>query len=319
MNFWNHHRHDANSLGRPSRRSGRGIALVWTRGPEWRDRSSRVARVQGVKTQAFSPLINRVMGQLAGLRLATVPLLAPAGSLTPLGWPLVRYFEYQGRVFKSSPAGAWLQATQSSYVVSFAACAPLGPPQVHTVVGTSCTMRTADEDQLGSTVAYGARRYSTHARALALMKTALHHEPAVAARSSEVGPAVPVALGDGIVGTEHTSASSWCRRSGACGGVVEWAVGQWRFIADFLGCPSNTSSRVLLPTARAMVALARSHPLPTEPGLVDYGNSCGDPTSLGTVVTWAEGTDVYSTWGGTYKVPMLLAARMQPYEPGPDR
>lgn len=92
---------------------------------------------------------------------------------------------------------------------------------------------------------------------------------------------------------------------------VDWSSGHWRFSDDFSDCNGSLSTDGLLATATAMVTLARSHPLPSAPGLVPVWNACGDPTSYISSVTWLDGKDRYSTSAlDSYSVPMLLAASM---------
>ena len=247
-------------------------------------------------TGAFAPLVNKVMGVLVKPRLTTVPLKAPAGPLSPLGWPFDPMREGQLQ------AGAWVEATPSSYLVTVGACSPFGPPPAHAVVGTSCNGETASGAELGGESNYGAKAYPTDAKALGSLAA-----PAPKGRPS----AVP--LGAGVVGQEYTYRSVSSYKVVIDHRLVDWAVGKWHFRADFSGCPAALAG-ALVPAAKGIRAFADAHPLPTGPGLVVFQNACGDTTSMSGTVTWVAGRDVYSTFAfDSYSVPMLLASMMRPY------
>jgi TolB protein len=178
---------------------------------------------------------------------------------------------------------------------------------VHTVVGTACNISTAHTAQLHSAAQYGAMSYQSRAKALAALKAAPFAGPPALEAKVHRGPSHPVALGNGVVGKEYTTG----------GGQIDWASGQWRFSADYSDCSVSLASNGLLAAAKAMVALARSHPLPDAPGLVAVYDACGDALSYSGSVTWVDGADLYSTDAlGSCSVPMLLAASMQPYVSG---
>jgi hypothetical protein len=256
--------------------------------------------VPGPNTSKFSPLINQIMRQLASLKLTTVPLQAPAGPLGPIGEPVL------GGVL-APHMGAWFQADASSYEVTFADCSPVSPPPVHTVVASNCPDNGASSElAITSVNTYSAKRYHTVATAMAFLQGLLPREG---------GPATQVALGHGVVGQEYRPVASCFPRGAPCGKVVEWGSGRWHFVSNFSRCTLSFFNKDMsLPTARAMVALASSHPLPNAPGVVDFYNNCGTDGSVWATASWAEGSDVYSTSAfGSYSVPMLLAASMRPY------
>jgi hypothetical protein len=248
-------------------------------------------------TGAFAPLINRIMGDIVQLRSTTLPLEAPAGPLSPLGWPFDPTRE------GGLQAGAWVQATPSSYEVTAGACSPFGPPPAHAVVGTSCDGATSSGAEWGGESSYGAKAYPAYGKALGSLAL-----PAPAGRPL----AVPV--GDGVVGQEYSYRTTvgtykvpvdlW---------LIDWTASTCR--ADFSGCPATAlPAGAPVSTAREVVAFARSHPLPLTPGSVLFQDACGDTTSVSGSVTWVQGRDVYSTFAwDSYTVPMLLASMMRPY------
>jgi hypothetical protein len=226
------------------------------------------------------------MGQLSGLRVTTVPLEAPAGPLGQLGWP------FSGTE-NGIAAGAWFQASSSSYTVTIGACSPVPPPSVHAVIATSCSGATASAAGLGGETSFRGVAYKSGAEELAAL-----------ALPAPKGPSEPVALGEGLTGTEYKLGR----------GTVDWTSGRWHFRVDLSGCPANLAAADPLVDARQMIALARSHPLPSGPGSVEFQSACGDPTSTSGSVTWEHDDDVYSTFAlDSYTVPMRLSAAMRPY------
>lgn len=229
------------------------------------------------RSLALSPLIAKVMAQMAHLQLTTVPLEAPVGPLQPVLWPA------------GNQLGAWFQAKPSAYTVTMGICPPSPPPAVHTVAAPPCTGDGAD---ISATVGYAAVAHPSRAAALAVLQL-----------SSPVGSSVRVDLGRGLSGTEY--------RSG--GWVVDWTSGSWHFRVDQSHCgPQNSSGA--LPLAKEMASFASIYPLPKAPGSVVMTSYCGDSTSVGTVVTWAQGADVYFSYQfDSYSKAMFLASQMRPY------
>lgn len=241
----------------------------------------------------FSSFVSKIMGDLAGTRLTTVPLEAPAGSLSGLGWP------FSGATEGKLERGAWFEAAAQSYEVVVGACPPYGVPNVHIVVSNDnpCSQGTTLE-YIGQ-ASYGGTEYASTVAAVAKLRL-----------RPVGGPSVSVRLADGTTGEEFHQGI----------GVVDWTTGRWRFQVDYSRCtPISSGGQSPLATADDMIALARSVPLPAAPGSVVFYDACGDPTSVHSSVTWERGRDVYSTFAfGLYKVPMLLASKMQPYQaPGP--
>lgn len=263
-----------------------------------------------LKKPVFSPLINEIMGQLASSGLTKVTLEAPAGPLGSIVWafPSLRTSPLFPGGTLSSQMGAWLQADASFYQVTFAAraCPPGGPPPVRVVVKARVSAGSfCDGAAMGSTLFYNGRGYGSPAAALATAEKLL---------PTERGPAVRVALGSGMVGDVYSPGTCFPRGS-TCGKVVEWASGRWRFVSDFSGCSLTFNRDWALPVARAMAALARAHPLPGAPGVVNFTDHCGDSTSASATASWSIGNDVYSAFAfGSYSVPMLLAAAMRTYQ-----
>jgi hypothetical protein len=255
---------------------GSALVLIALVGPV--DASTQVA---AAPVSSFSPLITRAMGDLAHLRLTSVPLEAPAGSLASVlqGFPLNR------------AAGAWFEATTSSYEVHIGLCTDLYPPaSAHIAVAARCTGDTVD---MVAGFSFGAKAYTNNANAVSSLRL-----------PAPRGTATPIELGYNIVAARYSLG----------GGLVDWSLGKWDFRVDYSACPT-AARNFTLATAKGMVAVVHAHPLPSGPGTALLAGACGDPTSGGATITWAHGPDVYSalTAGYAYMPPLLLAAEMRPY------